>query len=189
MKALKFIGIGLLGLVVLLAAVGFILPRQVRVERSLVMKAQPRSVYDQINNLRNWEVWSPWHQIDPEMKLTYGAKAEGEGATYNWTSQHDQVGDGKLTILSAKQDQEIVTEMVFGGEMKSLGIYKLEPVAEGTKLTWIMESDMGMNPVYRYMGLMMDDWVGADFERGLANLQAVVEAPISTPATPEVAVK
>ena len=189
MKALKYIGIGLLGLVVLVAAAGFLLPSQVHVERSLVMKAQPRAVYTQINNLRNWEIWSPWHKKDPEMKLTYGPKTQGEGAFYEWTSQHDEVGDGKLTILSTKPDQEIVTEMVFGGEMKSLGIYKLEPVAEGTKLTWIMESDMGMNPIYRYMGLMMDKWVGADFERGLANLQAVVEAPQSTPAAPEVAVK
>jgi hypothetical protein len=34
---------------------------------------------------------------------------------------------------------------------------------------------MGVNPVGRWMGLMMDRWVGADYERGLANLKALVE--------------
>jgi hypothetical protein len=35
---------------------------------------------------------------------------------------------------------------------------------------------MGMNPVGRYMGLMMDRWVGGDYERGLLQLKAQVEA-------------
>ena len=28
-------------------------------------------VYDQVNTLKNWENWSPWHKIDKGMKLTY----------------------------------------------------------------------------------------------------------------------
>ena len=35
---------------------------------------------------------------------------------------------------------------------------------------------MGMNPMGRWMGLMMDGMVGADYDQGLANLKALVEA-------------
>ena len=43
-------------------------------------------------------------------------------------------------------------------------------------MTWGLEADMGNAPVGRYMGLMMDRWVGGDFEAGLARLKALVEA-------------
>lgn len=34
---------------------------------------------------------------------------------------------------------------------------------------------MGINPVNRYMSLMMDGMIGPDFELGLENLKTVVE--------------
>ena len=46
---------------------------------------------------------------------------------------------------------------------------------EGTKITWGFDSDLGMNPIARWMGLMFDSWIGADYETGLANLKNLVE--------------
>jgi len=34
-----------------------------------------------------------------------------------------------------------------------------------------------MNPMGRWMGLMMDGWVGPDYETGLSNLKSLVEGP------------
>jgi len=34
-----------------------------------------------------------------------------------------------------------------------------------------------MQPIGNYLGLMMDGMVGADYERGLANLERVAERP------------
>ena len=42
-------------------------------------------------------------------------------------------------------------------------------------MTWGFESDLGMNPMARWMGLMMDSLVGGDYEQGLANLKDLVE--------------
>jgi len=41
---------------------------------------------------------------------------------------------------------------------------------------WGFATDMGMNPIARWMGLMMDRWVGADYQKGLARLKDLVEA-------------
>jgi effector-binding domain-containing protein len=38
-----------------------------------------------------------------------------------------------------------------------------------------MDTDVGMSPVGRYMGLMFDTWIGKDYEEGLANLKKLVE--------------
>ena len=54
--------------------------------------------------------------------------------------------------------------------------FTLEPSGTGTLVTWTLVADMGLNPVGRWMGLMMDRWVGTDYERGLINLRRVAEA-------------
>lgn len=171
MQVLKKIGLGLLALLVVLTLVSFFLPRQVHVERSRVMAASPHALYEQVNTLRNWEQWSPWHKIDPQMGLTYSGPAAGPGATYSWTSKDANVGNGRLEILRAVPDQRIDTRMDFMENGTATSTYLFESEAAGTKVTWMMDSDMGLNPAARYMGLLMDRLVGSDFERGLESLE------------------
>jgi hypothetical protein len=177
MKTLKKAGLGLLILIVALAAVGFLLPRQVHVERSLAMKAPPAAIFTQINTLRNWPQWSPWHSLDPQMKLVYTGPAEGAGAAYSWTSDNSNVGNGTLTITGSQPFDRIDTSMDFQENGQATSTYLLRPTAGGTQVTWTMDSDMGANPAARYIGLMMDNMVGSDFEKGLASLKKIVEAP------------
>jgi hypothetical protein len=42
-------------------------------------------------------------------------------------------------------------------------------------ITWDLETDMGISPIGRHMGLMMDKWVGGDYEVSLSNLKAMIE--------------
>jgi effector-binding domain-containing protein len=51
----------------------------------------------------------------------------------------------------------------------------LASVSGGTQVTWSLDTDLGAGPIWRYFGLMMDRWVGKDFERGLVNLKALAE--------------
>ncbi|MBK0403036.1 SRPBCC family protein [Adhaeribacter sp. BT258] len=178
MKLLKKLGLGFLGLIALLIAVSFLLPGKVHVERSLVMKAKAETTFNQVNNLKNWEKWSPWHQMDPNIQLTYEGPEAGVGAKYSWTS--NEVGNGALTIAESQANQTIKTAMDFGNMGTSYAMYKFEPVEDGTKVTWSMDSDCADMPwtwyvPSKYMGLFMDDMLGKDFEKGLNNLKIVVE--------------
>ena len=191
MKTLTKTGLGFFGLLVLLVLVAFLIPGKVHVERSLVIKADAEPVYSQVNTLKNWEKWSPWHQIDPKMELAYAGPASGTGASYSWTSNHDQVGNGTLTIAETQENQFIKTAMNFGDMGTSFATYKFEPVADGTKVTWAMDSDCADMPWQfyvpsKYMTFFMDDMLGKDFEKGLNNLKSVVE---STPAAPAFSVE
>jgi hypothetical protein len=40
---------------------------------------------------------------------------------------------------------------------------------------WVMQGDMGSNPMYGWFALFADRMVGPDFETGLANLKVLVE--------------
>jgi hypothetical protein len=54
-------------------------------------------------------------------------------------------------------------------------MWTFERAGGGTVVTWGIDADMGNSPIGRWMGLMMDRWVGTDFEAGLTNLKTVVE--------------
>jgi uncharacterized protein YndB with AHSA1/START domain len=188
MKTLKRIGVVLLAAIVLLLVISFFLPSHVHVERSRVVKAKPEAVFAQINDLHNWNNWMPWNRMDPNMKITYADVTSGPGASYSWQSENENVGNGKLTITKSDPNRLVETEMDFMEHGKGSGAFSIEEAADGTKVTWSMDSDMGNNPLFKFMGLFMDNMVGGDFEKGLEDLDNVAAAnPIAAPQEPVVA--
>jgi hypothetical protein len=131
MKLLRNALIGLLIAVVVLVLVSFLLPQTAHFERETVINATPDLVFAQVNILNNWEKWSPWHGIDPNMKLTYAPQISGTGAWYSWTSDNSSVGNGKLTITKSHLNRHIATTMDFGGS-EATANYHFRPVAGGT---------------------------------------------------------
>ena len=170
----KLLG-ALVVLVLLLAAGAFLLPREVSVARSITVAVPPATLFPQVNSLQNLNTWSPWAAKDPAMKVTYEGPAEGVGAKMSWTSEVAEVGSGTQEIIESTQDERVVSSLVFGNMPPSKAYFDLEADGTGTTITWTLAVDMGMNPVGRWMGLMMDKWVGVDFDKGLAKLKAKAE--------------
>jgi effector-binding domain-containing protein len=157
-------------LFLLLLMVSLFLPSETHIERSLVIKQAPEVAYNLVNKLSDWEKWSPWHKIDKKMQIVYNGISEGKGASYSWTSKHDKVGNGKLTIMDAKPFEYILMDMDFqGGGPARCGFY-FQEADGGTEVKWTMDSDAGWNLPARYFGLLADYFVGPHFEEGLANL-------------------
>lgn len=146
------------------------LPSRLKIERSLLIEARPEVVFREVNTLRNWERWSPWHQLDPAMKLVYGEKESGAGASYSWESKKRNVGRGSLSITDSRPYEYIAININFTGHGTTKGNFRFEPVEEHTRVTWVMEMTVGQNPASKVIGLMMNKWVGRDFERGLQQL-------------------
>ncbi len=171
---LKTIGIAILALLI----ISFFLPSKTHVERTATIKATPEVVFGLIDDLHKWEMWSPWHKIDPNMKLEYINSGIGKGAAYKWRSDNKNVGNGELSITNTIDNKEINTQMKFGNMGTSIGKFTLEPTSEGTKVNWSMESDVAtmpffMRPMAKYFGLFMNKMVGPDFEKGLKSLDSI----------------
>ena len=160
-------------LVVGFVGIGFLLPSQYSVERSIIVDAPIDVVFDHVNDLPKNESWSPWKAADPTMKWTMGDKTTGLGASYSWTSDNSGIGD--LTISKSELNKHIQTELNFGPQGQGQGFWDFEQLSSGVKVTWSMTGDAGNNPVGRYFGLMIDNMVGPQFELGLANLKQVTE--------------
>lgn len=186
-KVLIFVGILVVGLI----GVGFMLPSEIGVERSKVIRAPPDVIYESVGTLETWSEWTAWSpDKDPTMKYTREGPPSGPGAIQRWTS--DQSGNGSITVTKANPKTGIYYDLDIDG-MKSTGAILLQraPSGDGTKVGWSMVGDVGNNVLMRYMGPMFDAWVGKDFDEGLANLKVRAEkayaarpspAPASLPA-------
>jgi hypothetical protein len=53
--------------------------------------------------------------------------------------------------------------------------WTFEPQDDGTQVTWGLEGT-ATGPIGGYFAIMIDDWVGSDYEDGLRRLKHVVEA-------------
>ena len=175
---MKFI-VRLLGLLVVLiavlAGVGMLLPREVTVERWTQINAPAEEIYPLVANLKSNEAWSPWASLDPDATYTYNDIAEGVGATMAWASESPDVGNGSMEITQATANEALTVALDFGDMGGGTAFWEFEEAAGTTTATWRLQADMGAGPIGRWLGLKMDDWVGADYERGLSNLKALVE--------------
>ncbi len=81
-----------------------------------------------------------------------------------------------MTFTAAEPGKRLVYELLiadFG--TASTGELRLAAQGSATQVTWVINGDMGGNPLFRWMTLMMDGMVGKDFEGGLANLKGLAE--------------
>lgn len=160
----------------LLVAVGFFIPSTFKVERSAVINAPAKKIYDLVVEPRQWAKWSAWNQRDPNMKITYKGPPFGMGSKWEWVSKTE--GSGSMEFTRVEPDRAVEYSLSFPEyNMRSTGAIRLEPSGSATKVTWNNAGDVGGNPLKRYLTLMMDRMVGPDFEGGLANLKALAEKP------------
>lgn len=167
-KAVLAVILALLGV---LALISLFLPSAIHVEKARLIKAEQEAVFDLVNDLKNWEHWSPWHEIDTETKWTFSDSTSGTGAWYSWESEKQSVGKGHLKIIESQPGRLIRTAMDFGPNGTAESIFYFDTVPGGVQVKWVMESPIGKNPVGKYMGLIMRGMIGSSYKQGLANME------------------
>ncbi len=158
--------------VALVTLVGLFLPKTFHVERTVVIDAPPADIHAFTGDLRMWEEWTPWIENDPTIEITYGSTTTGEGASQSWVGDS---GDGELTFTRCDEASGVAYDMAFDqGRYPSTGALVYAPDGGSTRVTWTMDgANVGITG--RWMGLLMDSFIGPMFEQGLDKLKMVVE--------------
>lgn len=173
---LKKILLGIVAIIAILLVVIYMQPSEFSVERSATFAASDSVVYSQINDFRNWENWSPWAKLDPNMTVTYDGPAFGTGSQYMWKG-NDDVGSGKMMIIGSIPHEYIEIQLDFYEPFASSNttIFTISGDSTQSTVTWNMSGEN--NFMSKAFGLFfnMDEMIGADFEKGLASLKEVVE--------------
>lgn len=176
MKALKIIGIVLLMIVALFLIIPLFMASSYSVERSTVIDRPVGEVFPQVADFNNWIEWNPWSEMEPAARNVIVGAPMTEGSSWRWEGK--VIGAGTLTIVKLEPNRLIESDLVFKAPMQSTAddSWQFETTADGgTKVTW--KNSGGLDyPVGRWFGSMVEDQLGGQFERGLANLKARCEA-------------
>lgn len=162
---------------VLLILIGFLLPQEIAVVRTTKIEAPAAKIFPHINDFRKFQAWSPWAKIDPEgTKVTYEGPDSGVGHKVIWSSDNHEVGKGSQEIVESVADGHVKTLLDFREHGKANAVVRLTPDGSGTTVSWGFTSDLGANPIARWMGLMIGPMVGEKYDEGLASLKTIIQS-------------
>jgi uncharacterized protein YndB with AHSA1/START domain len=173
---LKKILLGLVAIIAVFAIYVALQPADYRVTRSATVAAPATAVFEQVNDFHKWEAWSPWAKLDPNAKATFEGAPAGKGAVFKWAG-NNEVGEGTMTVTESRPGELVRISLDFVKPMAgtSTAEFTFKPQGDQTTVTWSM---FGQNNfISRAICTVMnqDKMVGGYFEKGLANLKAVVE--------------
>jgi hypothetical protein len=178
MKIIKF----LFGLLIVAAiayfAIGYFLPNDWQVSRTIMIHRSPDVIYPYVANLKKWPEWSPWgKEADPTLEYTYEGSRMGEGSQQNWTSQ--KMGKGWLRINEADPLTGISYDLYIDmNDMKSQLKGRIAFANIGgasTQVTWTDFGSADGTILKRWMAQLIRFMLGRQLDEGLLKLKMIVE--------------
>jgi len=135
--------------------------------KSKTIKAPQQVIFNNIADFNNWQQWSPWACLDPDMS---------QNCTRDYLSWESKLmGIGNMRIIN-QNDHQINIDLHFIKPFKSQGDinFKLDELPDGsTQVTWKMDSKL---PFFLcFFKKMFQVMIGRDFDRGLTRLQYLSE--------------
>lgn len=179
---MKKVGIAVLFLLAAFIVTGYLLPKQVHVERTITINRPASMMFELLNGYRYYNEWSPWAERDPKAEFVISGPESGVGARLSWIGDPHLVGSGWQEIVASKPYEQIDIMLDFDAQGIALTGFTLTPEGDATRVTWFFDSDLTEGVNYldsflaRYFGLLFDRWVGGDYEQGLANLKRYAES-------------
>jgi len=158
--------IGAIGLVALAVAATYLLPRHVHVERTATLDAAPGEILALARSNRGYQKFNPYLTADPALKIAHFGPETGIGSGFRFDGKD---GKGSQTVSSLTQDT-VAYRIDLGAIGKPRQSISAVQGQDGTRVTWRMHMDLGLNPVARVFGLFLENMVGKTFEQGLENL-------------------
>ncbi|EJF99801.1 MULTISPECIES: SRPBCC family protein [Flavobacterium] len=138
------------------------------VERSKVINSPRATVYNYLNDFRNYEDFESWSVEDPTIKMTYANKTSGNGATFYWDGAD---GKGNSIILKTKDGESIDQKMQFDGTEADVNWTLKDTLNGKTKVTWKGKGTMSfLFKIYTALHGGSDRVIGTIYEKSLANI-------------------
>jgi hypothetical protein len=178
MKALKIIGLSIVGIIVLVLLAGLFVNGKYAVEREVTINKPKQVVYDYVKYLKNQSNFSVWAKIDPAMKTEFSGEDATVGFVSAWDSKNPDAGKGEQKIIKMADGERIDYELHFIEPFESTDFAYLTTTAVNDSVTSVK---WGFNGEMKYpMNLMMltmdmEKMLAPDLQNGLNNLKALLE--------------
>ena len=161
-----------------LFAVGwFLLPAQLDVSRSIDIDRPRASVYALVSNLRTFNEFSPWVEIDPAATYTFSGPTAAVGQQSNWSSTSPVLGSGSIRIKALKPYSQVDLSLAFG-ESRARSAFQIAGSGLKTRVTWSFAAACHPGPEAvpcRYINQLARGQIERNYDLGLAKLKALAE--------------
>ncbi len=159
----------------LLIITGLFLKRNFEFERSIIIHADKRIIYDHISNLKHWTEWSAWSKNnDDTLEFNFDESKPDEYDIMSWDGK--RMGKGKMEIKEAKLSK-ILIDINFNRRKFTLhNLFELIRMDDQTKIIWKVTGKTGRSAPAKIFGLLFPKWMGKDMETGLVLLKRMCES-------------
>jgi effector-binding domain-containing protein len=177
MRILKYIF-----LLILLALVGITVyvatqSGHFEVTKSSVIKTPKSTVFDYVNDYKNWETFGSWMQKDNGIKFNYPAKTIGYGARTSWENGSDE---GTIKTTFVKEKDSIVQKANYNGTTATIS-WTFKDTVGGTKVTVHSKGKMDLlTKVSSFFEGGMTSMLGDIYEKSLRNLDKTLKFEMKT---------
>ncbi len=174
MKFLKIIGALVLAVITIVSIIGLFAPHKVVVAESVTINASVEKVFEQINLWSNFKNWSPWNELDPDMKIAIEGEDGTVGSVYKWEG-NKKAGTGWLekTLVEPNSRIEYDLHFVKPWEAENKGFMEIEQQGNAQKVTWGFATDAPFPK--NVMMFFMKGYIADDFKKGLNKLKEISE--------------
>ena len=147
------------------------------VSRSAVIKSPRPTVFNYVNDYRNWETFGSWNKENPGIQYTYPRNTAGKGGYYAWKSGSN---GGDSRTISVRENETINQKMNFNGAVSDVN-WTFKDTLGGTKVTWRSKGNMSFGfKVYSVFHGGPETVIGNMYEKSLANLDKTLDYELKT---------
>ena len=166
MRALIIFFITIFVLFLLISAFAFLLPSQVMVTKSVVIKAPKEKISEQIDHFSNWQNWYP-----PMQDKSVRMDNKNDHSVLLKDSSGAQI---LLTMTKAGIDTTYISfESISSSDIRYEFLLK-SPNADSTLVTLNVSTTLKWYPWQKLKGIFLDKITGPMYEETLGNLKKVL---------------
>jgi hypothetical protein len=177
MRILKYLFLILLLFTIGLVVYVFTQKGNYQISSVQIIKASKSTVFDYVNDYKNWETFSAMHQNDPTISFEYRATTSGKGASYSWQGD---ASHGKMKTLYAKENDSLAQKMTSDG-INGMVYWKFTDTIGGTKVTYSAKGTI--NFVMKFQSLLrggITRLMTNEYEKTLYNLNKTLDFELKT---------
>ncbi len=170
------IGIGLVLIVAVFLGIVATRDGKFHYERSGIIAAEPEVIFPYISDFKKGDQWSPYVQMDPNMKTTFSGPDAQIGSVMEFEG-NSQAGSGRLEIINLIPNELVEIKLTMLKPMKAENLvqYRLTKEEAGTRFSWSMTGDGGFLGKLMNVFIDCEKMVADQFTKGINNLKALIE--------------
>jgi len=159
--------------ILVVIAVGLILPSGAHVERKIEIDARPAMVFALLNDFRWVSEWTTRTADDPNARTDISGPLRGVDAVLAWGGAI--AGTGSERIVASEPYRRVETVIDLGDGRDTRSVFELQDDSATTTLHWTWERRYGMNLLGRYFAFFLEGIVGETMDEELVRLGELAE--------------